>query len=59
MEAIGAGLEAIGHALSSAAGWAGFVCVVGIAATTFLVYTKTISFDDIKDFLKKDKRGRY
>lgn len=59
MEAIGTGLEAIGHALSSAAGWAGFVCVVGIAATTFLVYTKTISFDDIKDFLKKDKRGRY
>lgn len=59
MEAIGAGLEAIGHVLSSAAGWAGFVCVIGIAATTFLVYTKTISFDDIKDFLKKDKRGRY
>ena len=59
MEAIGAGLEAIGHALSSAAGWAGFVCVMGIAATTFLVYTKTISFDDIKDFLKRDKRGRY
>lgn len=59
MEAIGAGLEAIGHALSSAAGWAGFVCVVGIAATTFLVYTKTISFDDVKDFLKRDKRGRY
>lgn len=59
MEAIGAGLEAIGHALSSAAGWAGFVCVAGIAATTFLVYTKTISFDDIKDFFKKDKRGRY
>lgn len=59
MEAIGAGLEAIGHALSSAAGWAGFVCVVGIAATTFLVYTKTISFDDVKDFFKRDKRGRY
>lgn len=59
MEAIGAGLEAIGHALSSAAGWAGFVCVVGIAATTFLIYTKTISFDDVKDFLKRDKRGRY
>lgn len=59
MEAIGAGLEAIGHALSSAAGWAGFVCVIGIAATTFLVYTKTISFDDVKDFFKRDKRGRY
>lgn len=56
MEAIGAGLEAIGHALSSAAGWIGFVCVVGIAATTFLVYTKTISFDDIKNLFKKDRR---
>lgn len=56
MEAIGAGLEAIGHALSSAAGWAGFVCVVGIAATTFLVYTKTISFDDVKNLFKKDRR---
>ncbi len=59
MEAIGAGLEAIGNALSSAVGWAGFVCVMGIAATTFLVYTKTISFDDVKDFFKRDKRGRY
>lgn len=56
MEAIGAGLEAIGHALSSAAGWAGFVCVVGIAAATFLIYTKTISFEDIKNLFKKDRK---
>lgn len=59
MEAVGAGLEAIGHALSSAVGWTGFVCVIGIAATTFLVYTNKVSFDDIKELFKKDKRGRY
>lgn len=59
MEVIGIGLKVIGHALSSAVGWAGFICVAGIVATTFLVYTKTISFDDVKDFLKRDKRGRY
>ena len=59
MEAVGGGLEAIGHALSSAAGWAGFVCVVGIAATTFLVYTNKVSFNDIKELFMKDKRGRY
>lgn len=59
MEALGQGLASIGNALGTAAGWAGFVCVVGIAATTFLVYTKTVTFDDIKDFFKRDKRGRY
>ena len=59
MEAVGAGLEAIGHTLSSAVGWAGFVCVIGIVATTFLIYTNKVSFDDIKELFKKDKRGRY
>lgn len=59
MEAVGVGLEAIEHALSSVAGWTGFVCIVGIAATTFLIYTNKVSFDDIKELFKKDKRGRY
>lgn len=56
MEAIGAGLEAIGQAVSSIAGWGGMVCIIGIAAVTFLVYTKTISFDDVKNLFKKDRR---
>lgn len=59
MEAVGAGLEAIGHALSSAVGWAGFVCVIGVVATTFLIYINKVSFNDIKELFKKDKRGRY
>lgn len=58
MEAIGLGLEALGHAVSAIASWGGFVCIAGIAATTFLVYTDKISFDNVKDFFKKDKRYR-
>lgn len=38
MEAIGLGLEAIGGAIGAAAGWAGFVCVVGIAAYFFSLH---------------------
>lgn len=56
MEAVGAGLEAIGQAVSSIAGWGGMVCIIGIATVTFLVYTKTISFDDVKNLFKKDRR---
>lgn len=56
MEAIGVGLKALGDALSNAVGWAGFVCIIGIAATTFLVYTKTISLDDVKNLFKKNRR---
>lgn len=56
MEAIGLGLEAIGGAIGAAAGWAGFVCVVGIAALTFLVYTDKVPFEKIEQFLNKRKR---
>lgn len=58
MEAVGAGLEALGSAISAIAGWAGAVGIVGIAAITFLIYTKTVSFEDIKDFFKRDRRYR-
>lgn len=58
MEAIGTGLEAIGDAVSSIAGWAGMFGIVGIVAITFLMYTKTISLDDIKSIFTKDKRYR-
>lgn len=56
MEAIGLGLEAIGGAIGAVAGWAGFVCVVGIAALTFLVYTDKVPFEKIEQFLNKRKR---
>lgn len=58
MEAIGTGLEAIGDAISSVAGWTGMFGIVGVVAITFLMYTKTISLDDIKSIFTKDKRYR-
>lgn len=58
MEAVGIGLEAIGKAVSSISSCVGFVCVAGILATTFLVYTDKISFEDVEKLIKKDKRYR-
>lgn len=56
MEAIGVGLEAIGGAIGAVAGWAGFTCIIGIAAVTFLVYTDKLPIEKIEDFLNKRKR---
>jgi len=56
MEILGLGLQALGSAIAAVAGWAGFTAVVGIAAVTFLVYTEKATFDEIKTFLKKDRR---
>lgn len=43
MEAVGVGLEAIGHALSSVAGWTGFVCIVGDCRNdVFNIYKQSI-----------------
>lgn len=56
MEAIGAGLAAIGGAIGTVAIWAGLSCIAALGATTFLIYTEKISLTDIKDFFKKDKR---
>jgi len=59
MEVLGQGLASIGNALGSIGGWAGFVCVVGIAASTFLVYTGKVTLDELKDLFHKGKDGRY
>lgn len=59
MEALGQGLASIGNALGSIGGWIGFVCVVGIAAGTFLVYTGKVTLEELKDLFKKDKDRRY
>lgn len=56
MEAIGLGIEAIGGAIGAVAGWTGFVCIVGIAALTFLVYTDKVPLEKIEQFLNKRKR---
>lgn len=50
MEALGQGLASIGNALGIIGGWIGFVCVIGIAASTFLIYTEKITLEQLKDF---------
>ena len=55
MEAVGIGLQALGSAIGAIAGWTSTVFIVGIAATTILLYTKTITIADLKELLKKDK----
>ncbi len=59
MEALGQGLASIGNALGSIGDWIGFVCVVGIAASTFLVYTGKVTLEQLKDLFSKDKDRRY
>lgn len=56
MEALGQGLASIGNALGTIGGWIGFVCVVGIAASTFLVYTGKVTLEQLKDLFNKDRR---
>jgi hypothetical protein len=56
MEVLGLGLQALGSAIAAVAGWAGFTAVAGIAAVTLLVYTEKATLDDIKKFLKRDRR---
>lgn len=58
MEALGQGLASIGKALGAIGGWIGFVCVVGIAASTFLVYTGKVTLEQLKDLFNKDRRYR-
>lgn len=40
-------------AISAMVGWVAFAVIVAIAALTFLLYTKTLTLDMIKDFLNK------
>lgn len=58
MEALGQGLASIGNALGTIGGWIGFVCVVGIIANTFLIYTGKITLEQLKDLFNKDRRYR-
>lgn len=58
MEALGQGLASIGNALGAIGGWIGFICVVGIAASTFLVYTGKVTLEQLKDLFNKDRRYR-
>lgn len=61
MEALGVGLEAIGRAISNIAIGGTLICLATIFATSILLYTRTVTFDDVKDFFKrnKDRKGRY
>ena len=58
MEALGQGLEALGDAVGFIGGWIGFVCIVGIAASTFLVYTAKATLEQLEDLFNKDRRYR-
>ena len=40
-------------ALAAMVGWTAFAVIVAIAALTFLLYTKTLTLDSIKDFLNR------
>lgn len=58
MEALGQGLEALGDAIGFIGGWIGFVCIAGIAASTFLIYTGKATLEQLKDLFNKDRRYR-
>lgn len=58
MEALGAGIGALAGAICSAVGWLGIAAAIGIGCLTFLLYTKTITLNEIKDFIKKDRWSR-
>lgn len=58
MEALGQGLVSIGNALGAIGGWIGFVCIVGIVASTFLVYTDKVTLEQLKDLFNKDNKNR-
>ena len=40
-------------ALAAMVGWTAFAVIVAIAALTFLLYTRTLTLDSIKDFLNR------
>ena len=40
-------------AFAAMVGWTASAVIVAIAALTFLLYTKTITLDSIKDFLNR------
>lgn len=58
MEALGQGLSALGDAIGFIGGWIGFVCISGIVASTFLVYTGKATLEQLKDLFNKDRRYR-
>ena len=58
MEALGQGLSALGDAIGFIGGWIGFVCIAGIAASTFLIYTSKATLEQLKDLFNKDRRYR-
>lgn len=59
MEALGQGLVSIGDALGTIGGWIGFVCTVGIIASTFLIYTEKITLEQLKDLFNFNKDRKY
>jgi hypothetical protein len=52
MEAIGLGLEALGHAVGAWATAFGFIYVVGILSKTFLIYMDKAKIEDFKNWFK-------
>lgn len=58
MEALGQGLTSLGEAIGFIGGWIGFVCIAGIAASTFLIYTDKITFEQLKELFNKNRWHR-
>ena len=55
MEALGIGLQALGSAIGTVAASMSTVCVVGIIAAAFLIYSNKMTIADLKELFKKDK----
>lgn len=51
-------MSALGDAIGFIGGWIGFVCIAGITASTFLVYTGKATLEQLKDLFNKDRRYR-
>lgn len=56
MEALGIGLEILGKAISSVAGWGGMVCITLICTIGFLIYNEKCTLSELKLFFEKHKR---
>ena len=56
MEALGIGLEILGKAISSVAGWGAAICITFILTVGFLIYDEKCTLGELKSFFEKHKR---
>ena len=56
MEALRIGLEILGKAISSIAGWGAATCITFIFTVGFLIYDEKFTLDELKSFFEKRKR---